>query len=184
MQQILTLDNGGRPFAWATLEEAISLLRRDSIAWSLGEDLEFHGGISRITGTRSVLKVPPILAVKNQTFPGRVALTNSALFARDDNICCYCATRFTRSLLTREHVHPQSKGGPDSWRNCATACKPCNNRKGDLLLEECGMELAYLPYEPNTAEALILSGRHIIADQMEFLKACLPKDSRVLTRKQ
>ena len=46
------------------------------------------------------------------------------------------------------------------------------------------MELVYLPYVPNAAEGLILSGRNIIADQMEVLKACLPNGSRVLAQYQ
>jgi hypothetical protein len=41
------------------------------------------------------------------------------------------------------------------------------------------MELAYVPYAPNHAEALILEGRNILACQMSYLKAFLPKHSRV-----
>jgi len=42
------------------------------------------------------------------------------------------------------------------------------------------LELLYAPYIPDRAEALILSNRRILADQMEFLVAHLPKHSRVL----
>jgi hypothetical protein len=184
MQQILMLDNGGRPCQWATLEEAFSWKRREAIAWGLGEDLEFYGGISQKTGERSILRMPPIIAVKNQTFVGKVPFNNATLFARDNYTCCYCALRFPRGMLTREHIHPQSRGGATNWLNCASACKICNGRKGDKLLSECGMELVYLPYVPNAAEGLILSGRNIIADQMEVLKACLPNGSRVLAQYQ
>lgn len=184
MQQILLLDRGGRPYEWATPEEALSLQRRGVVSRGFGSDLEFHGGISRVTGERSVLRLPAIMSVKNQTFAGKVPLNNSTLFARDGFMCCYCAQRFPRSMLTREHIHPKSKGGPTTWLNCACACKTCNGRKGDKLLAECKMELVYLPYVPNAAEALILSCRHIIADQMEFLTACLPIESRILVHYQ
>jgi hypothetical protein len=182
MQQILLLDNGGRPYDWATPEEAVSLQRRNSIAWGLGPDLEFRGGVCRVTGARSILRLPAIMSVRNQTFAGKVIFNNATLFARDRFVCCYCAQRFPRSMLTREHIYPESKGGLTNWLNCACACKTCNGRKGDKLLADSGMELAYLPYVPNAAESLILSGRHIIADQMEFLKACLPGNSRILSQ--
>lgn len=112
MQQILLLDRGGRPYEWATPEEALSLQRRGVVSRGFGSDLEFHGGISRVTGERSVLRLPAIMSVKNQTFAGKVPLNNSTLFARDGFMCCYCAQRFPRSMLTREHIHPKSKGGP------------------------------------------------------------------------
>ena len=42
--------------------------------------------------------------------------------------------------------------------------------KADKLLDECGMRLLAVPYAPNRAEGLILENRHILGDQMEFLK--------------
>jgi hypothetical protein len=42
------------------------------------------------------------------------------------------------------------------------------------------MKLLYVPYAPNRAEYLILMNRTILADQMEFLKARVTKDSRIL----
>jgi 5-methylcytosine-specific restriction endonuclease McrA len=182
MQYVLTLDNGGRPNHWATWEEAVLLQVKGQVAWHLGEDFEFRGGVCRATGKRTIIQVPSIIAVKNQSFVGKVPFSNTTLFARDDHICCYCATRFPRHQLTREHIVPRSRGGLTHWLNCCACCKSCNERKGNRLLPECGMELVYLPYVPNTAEGLILSGRHILADQMDFLKSCLPKGSRILSR--
>ncbi len=42
------------------------------------------------------------------------------------------------------------------------------------------MHLMYAPYVPNKAEYLILSNRHILADQMDFLARHLPAQSRVI----
>ena len=81
--------------------------------------------------------------------------------------------------LTREHIHPTSRGGYDSWMNCITACRPCNGRKGNRLPEEANMSLLYLPYVPSLHEDMILRGRRILADQMEFLLASVPRSSRL-----
>ncbi|GBG14323.1 cysteine desulfurase [Novimethylophilus kurashikiensis] len=182
MTAILTLDQAGQPNRWSTLEDALYYHLKGLIAWSQGEDeYHLHGGYSK-SGQRTVVALPSIIAVRNIGFAGRVPLTNQNLFSRDDNICCYCGLRFPRGQLTREHVIPVARGGPNTWTNCATCCKPCNNAKGCMLPEEAGVKLLYVPYAPNTAESLILAGRNIKADQMEFLRACLPPDSRLLGR--
>jgi hypothetical protein len=63
--------------------------------------------------------------------------------------------------------------------NCITACKSCNGRKGNRLPEEAGLDLLYLPYVPSLHEDMILRGRRILADQMEFLLASVPRSSRL-----
>ena len=42
------------------------------------------------------------------------------------------------------------------------------------------MGLLYVPYAPSVHEGLILANRRILADQMEFLAALLPANSRLL----
>ncbi|KVP17280.1 hypothetical protein WJ84_03345 [Burkholderia ubonensis] len=144
--------------------------------------MPYRGGTCKDTGEETLVLVPNIIALANEVFDGRLALTNPNLFQRDDHTCCYCGLRFPRSMLTREHIVPVSRGGPNTWMNCATACKTCNNFKSDRLLEEIGWNLLYVPYVPNKAEALILAGRNIQADQMEFLRSCLPEGSPLLAR--
>lgn len=34
-------------------------------------------------------------------------------------------------MLTRDHIHPKSKGGGDGLENSQPMCEPCNVRKGD-----------------------------------------------------
>ena len=75
---------------------------------------------------------------------------------------------------------PRAQGGKDVWTNVVTACGGCNKAKDARTPEEAGMKLLYIPYAPNRAEYLILMNRTILADQMEFLKARVTKDSRIL----
>ena len=61
-------------------------------------------------------------------------------------------------------------------------CRACNGRKGNRLPEESkesNMTLLYLPYTPSLHEDMILRGRRIVADQMEFLLASVPRSSRL-----
>ena len=95
------------------------------------------------------------------------------------SICAYCGRHFHFDDLTREHIIPTSRGGFDSWMNCITACRPCNGHKGNRLPEEVHMSLLYLPYVPSLHEDMILRGRRILTDQMEFLLASVPRHSRL-----
>ncbi len=81
------------------------------------------------------------------------------------------AKTFGYHELSRDHVHPLSKGGLDIWTNVVTSCRRCNNRKADRLPEQAGMELLAVPFVPNQYEFLYLSNHNVLADQMEFLSA-------------
>ena len=184
-EKILKLDVGGRPIAWITREDAALLYCRDQVAWEAGvEELILRGGYSRRTGLRSVLRISSIVATTSidrnaDAWAGTPPLTNSRLFRRDDYLCLYCGEVLPPRLLTRDHIIPLSAGGRDEWGNVASACKPCNHRKDNHMLETIGMKLLAVPYAPNRAEGLILENRRILADQMAFLCTRVGPGSRL-----
>ena len=184
VMEVLQLDVSGRPQAWMSVNEAAVLYASGGVAWTLGEPFHvMRGGVQRATGHLSRIALHPIVAVRGAV-PARAwrqapSLTNPKLFARDRQVCAYCGHRFALDELTREHIVPTSRGGHDSWMNCITACRPCNGHKGNRLPEEARMGLLYLPYVPSLHEDMILRGRRIVSDQMEFLLASVPRSSRL-----
>ena len=102
----------------------------------------------------------------------RRQVTNTFLFARDGYRCQYCLRHRSvlrgREFLTRDHVQPLSRGGENSWENVATACSQCNNRKGNLHPEECGMVLHTVPREPNYVE-LVWAVRRVTDVQAKYI---------------
>lgn len=185
--KILKLNIAGRPVSWITREEGALLYCRDQVAWEAGiEFVRLRGGVSRVTGQRSVLFVSTIVAANGgageyDLLNDVPALTNKNLFARDKHMCLYCGDYLYDCELTRDHVVPVSRGGADTWENVVTACRTCNHFKADKLLAEIGMRLLAVPYTPNRAEGLILENRHILGDQMEFLKAHASKRAKLLS---
>jgi len=138
-----------------------------------------------MTGEQSRIVTAPIIAIKGESKAAQrlnktPALTNRELFRRDHYMCAYCGGLFKELNLTRDHVQPRSRGGLDKWENCVSACEKCNHKKDDRLLEECGMQLLFVPYAPNRAEALILENRVILGCQMEYLRSFIPEHSRAL----
>ena len=182
---VLTVDVAGLPQAWVELEEAITYHAKQMVAWSVGREVrEFRGGWQK-NGVRSRIATRSILAIKgsgagaHRHAPG---LTNQMLFVRDRQVCAYCGGRFMVRDLSRDHVVPVSRGGKDAWTNTVTACRSCNTRKGGRSPEQAGMPLLYVPYVPNRHEHFILRNRRILADQMEYLLAGVPKTSRLHAR--
>jgi 5-methylcytosine-specific restriction endonuclease McrA len=171
----------GNPVSWIDIEHAIHHYATNQVVFDMGETLAtYHGGWNK-SGIRSVLSTKSIIAVTGEA-PHRkpyASLTdNSYLFRRDRNVCAYCGESFKDMDLTRDHIHPKSKGGKDDWMNLVTSCRSCNRRKGNKVLSEIDMQLLYVPYRPTRWEGFILSNRKILVDQMEYLAAKLPKDSR------
>ena len=178
--RFLGLDAHGRALDWLSWQDATCLYARGAVAWTLGDPcLEVRGGTCRATGERSRIQLHPIIAARgharSQAIDPTPALTNAALFARDHHLCLYCGNDYPRAALTRDHVQPTSKGGLDVWENVVSACFHCNSRKGNRTPQQAGMPLLAVPYRPSWIEHLILSNRNILADQMAFLKAQLPK---------
>jgi len=184
---VLKLDIAGNPQLWITPQDAACDIAADNVAWTLGPTVAtLHGGRSRFTGEQTTLAIPAIIATRGKPDfdpAGHVPVlsSNTQLFTRDRYICAYCGQQFAYGQLSREHIHPQSKGGKDTWMNLVTACLRCNTHKGNKTCEQAGMKLLYVPYEPNLFEDFLLrrGGKTILADQMAFLMERVPRGSRL-----
>ncbi|HZW60515.1 MAG TPA: HNH endonuclease [Woeseiaceae bacterium] len=189
-QQVLRTDVAGMPLEWIDYREAVRLYHTEQVAYACGTHLyTVCGGHCAMTGQRSVVDVSSIIAthgtsqglafVRDQYVP---PLNNRTLFKRDANLCLYCAMRFPTRELTRDHITPLSRGGRDTWNNVATACRRCNNHKGGFTPEQAGMELIAVPFTPTYAEYIYLKGRRVLADQMQYLLAHIPRSSPLHAR--
>ena len=76
-----------------------------------------------------------------------VPMTRAGVLRRDGRRCAYCSRRAD----TIDHVVPRSRGGGHTWENCVAACRTCNARKADRLLDELGWTLAVRPRAPHRA---------------------------------
>jgi len=189
-QQVLRTDVAGMPLEWIGYQDAVRLISLGQVSYSLGRIVyRIHGGINSLTGTQSIVDVNAIIASygrhphthlfsESYTPP----LSNKALFRRDQSLFLYCGDQFPNALLSRDHVNPLSQGGQDTWVNVVTACKRCNNHKAGRTPEQAGMELLAIPFTPTHAEYVYLQGRQILTDQMDFLLAHFPRNSRLRKR--
>lgn len=96
---------------------------------------------------------PAILKLTHSnTRPARIpTFRRTVVFARDDWECQYCGKHVSHRDATIDHIIPDSRGGPTSWRNCTTACRSCNRFKDDRTPAEAGMTLRNQPKSPTLA---------------------------------
>jgi 5-methylcytosine-specific restriction endonuclease McrA len=182
--RILIVDSHGQPVRWAALTRAARYYASGKVVTDLGENLfAMSGGYQERSGLRSEFVTSSIVMIRGRhrlpvDHAHHVGLTKHRLFARDRNVCAYCGGQFAEAGLTVEHIVPVSRGGRHEWTNVVTACRSCNTRKGNRRPEEARMPLLFVPYAVCRNEGFILSNRRILADQMAFLQASLPKHSR------
>lgn len=76
------------------------------------------------------------------------SLTRKNIIRRDEYECQYCSRSLNMDTQTIDHIVPVSRGGKHEWKNVVACCKPCNTKKSNKLLTECGMKLKRIPYAP------------------------------------
>ena len=116
-----------------------------------------------VRGVSATLRLPSVISLKGYVRVEREPmLTRYNIFLRDGFSCLYCGSK---DELTFDHVVPRAGGGLTTWENTATACSPCNSRKGSTTLAESGMSLRRRPYKP-TVEDLQREGRKLPPDYL------------------
>ncbi|MFO0089817.1 MAG: HNH endonuclease [bacterium] len=185
MSLVLVVDKGGTPKDWCNFEVATCYYAKDKVIWEIGSKVKTMLGGHNEYGEQSRIDISSIIGVSGPLLGDKfyerqtVFADRMTLYGRDHYICAYCGDKFHTQELTIDHVHPKSRGGTNHWTNCVTACKTCNHRKGNKTPEEAKMHLLYVPYAPTVHERILLQNRKVLGCQMEYLKASIPKNSRV-----
>lgn len=117
----------------------ISSFRGFVITWKgSAEVLQNHDCTFNVSNPNNIYWKPSIIKVNKFVSSAKihkVSLNRENIFKRDGYICVYCGAN-NRRHLTIDHIIPQSRGGKNTWENLVTSCKSCNNKKGDMLVEE------------------------------------------------
>jgi 5-methylcytosine-specific restriction endonuclease McrA len=141
MHQVLVLNQDYAPLQVAAVRRAFVLVYRGK-----AEVLE----LSDVPIRTPVAEYPRPSVIRLTSYVKRPRprpkLTRRTIFARDQGECLYCGKRVRE--LTLDHVVPRHRGGRDTWDNLASACRPCNHRKGGRTPQEARMQLRQIPYEP------------------------------------
>ena len=141
---VLKLDSSFKPIEVIGWQEAIVLTWLNK-AWAVEYSDIWVRSAHEDFQVPSVIVLFKYIDEKFFTLP----CTRKNVLIRDENRCQYCARGFRDSELTLDHVLPRSKGGTSCWNNVVTACKPCNQKKRDYLIESAPVSLVRAPKKPS-----------------------------------
>jgi len=142
--EVLVLNASYEPLHVVSTRRAILLLLKEKADLVEAADRYIRAASARfpqpvVIRLRHYIKLPHNLALP---------LTRRLVYARDAYTCQYCGARPRTDQLTLDHVLPKSRGGRKTWENIVTACKSCNQRKGNRTPAEARMRLRRPPYRP------------------------------------
>ncbi|HSJ49925.1 MAG TPA: HNH endonuclease [Actinomycetota bacterium] len=140
MGRALVLNASHQPLAVVTARRAVVLVLKDK-----AEVLVSNGQVFR--SERVSMDAPSVLRLRQFVrvpYRATAPLTRRAVFARDNWSCQYCGA----AAENLDHVIPKSRGGTHTWDNVVAACRRCNSRKENRLIEDAGLRLARRPAAP------------------------------------
>lgn len=153
MSSVLVLNATYEPLTVVSIRRAVILLLKEK-----AEVVEAAQAFLR--AERLSLQVPVVIRlVYYVRLPRRLSLPLSrrSVLARDQYTCQYCGEQPGRANLTIDHVIPRSRGGQTDWENVVTACRSCNQRKGNRTPREAGYTPIRPPRRPRYIALTLLS---------------------------
>lgn len=127
-----------------SVQKAMNMIWR-GVARVLEVDEGYFAGFEK---PRSLELVRYVVTKWMYEHDGEVLPTRKQILRRDNHTCAYCG----KPGSTIDHIHPQSRGGKNTWDNLITACQKCNNIKDDRTPQEAGMKLKFEPRVPRYSE--------------------------------
>ncbi len=130
----------------------LSLLPLSAVPWQQAIKLSFMERITvieyyddwKVHSQHRAFPVPALAVTREyMKYKKSVRFSRRAVYLRDLYTCQYCNEVFPDRELTLDHVLPISKGGKTNWGNIVTACKTCNQKKGNRV-----MQPNRLPFKP------------------------------------
>lgn len=146
----LMLNSSYEPLKLVNWQKALILWFQDKV-----EVLSHHQSYARTI--KDKFPLPSVIRLKRyvrSVETTRIRFCRENIYIRDDYTCQYCCSRFPTKELTLDHVFPVSQGGLKIWTNIVTACRSCNQRKGNRTPEQANMPLLKKPEEPRWLPAL------------------------------
>lgn len=147
----LVLSQGFEPIKVISWQRAVALL-------SLGKIEVIEEYDHNIRSVSLVIKIPAVVRLLKafKRHKNKVKFSRVNIFARDKYSCQYCGMKGKLSDLTYDHVVPRSQGGKTEWKNIATACYACNEKKRDRTPEQAKMHLRNKPEQPTWVPVMVV----------------------------
>ena len=170
----LVLNNAFQPLGAVTETDAVIMIATEKAAAIVEDNERLYRSMSLTIPAPKVVILGHFQKMRSFKIK-KAALTNIELFKRDNYICQYCGVHKDElgkgKKLTRDHIHPESRGGKNDWENVTTACSDCNYKKDNRTPKEAGMKLLS---EPTTVITWTIRGKSKLnKEQLEYVEKLL-----------
>jgi 5-methylcytosine-specific restriction endonuclease McrA len=158
----------------ATYEPLCVVSARRAVVLVLDRKAEvLHDAGTEMRSERLRVPVPSVIRLRYYVrvpFQRRASLNRRAVFARDGHRCQYCGGHAD----SIDHVVPRARGGQHVWENVVAACRPCNVRKRDRLLEDTTMVLRRRPTAPRELTWVVVAVGTVPTHWQQYLGGPAP----------
>lgn len=161
MSRALVLNATYEPLCVVPTRRALLLVLQAKAELLSATGKMFHSARTSVAEP-SVVRLAYFVRVPHQA---HVALNRRAVFARDGHRCQYCGAQAENI----DHIVPRSKGGLHAWDNVVAACRRCNARKRDHMLEDSGMKLRRQPSAPRGRQWALAALGTVLPDWEPYL---------------
>jgi 5-methylcytosine-specific restriction endonuclease McrA len=150
-------DNRTKPEGWLapslqhrvdTVTSWVKRIRRLAPVTALSQEL--------VRFDTQIMQNPEISGVEYQQGALQGYEIREYLLEKWNRKCAYCGAGDTP--LEMEHIHPRSRGGSDRVSNFTLACHACNQKKGNMPLEE------FLSKHPERARSILAYAKTSLRD--------------------
>lgn len=152
----LLLNSSYEPMRVVSWQKALILWLQDK-----AEIIEYHQVFAK--SVRASFQLPSVLKLREYVRPrnanGPVRFCREHVYIRDNYTCQYCGHHYPTKMLTLDHVLPAAQKGAKSWTNIVTACRTCNQKKGNRTPIKANMRLLSEPKTPSWLPTLALEIR-------------------------
>lgn len=155
--QIVLLDTSYNFLNLITIKKCIKLMVKGKVEVIKESDKQLRVGFL-------LPKVIRLIKHINVNMKKNIPFSKQNIFVRDEYKCMYCGKPLNAKTATVDHIVPQAKGGKNSYLNCTTSCKTCNQWKADKHLHETSMQLLKQPYHPSFLDFMYLKAKSLGVD--------------------
>jgi 5-methylcytosine-specific restriction endonuclease McrA len=107
--------------------------------------IEETDGDNVLHSPSTTIPVPSVVRLRHYINVRRKRRDNTMkrarIYIRDRYRCQYCGENKNAKDLTLDHILPKAQGGATTPQNLVSACKKCNQRKGNRTPEQARMPL-------------------------------------------
>ena len=141
MEAVLVLNDNYQPLNVTNVRRALGML-------CLGRAHTVERDSKVFRSERLCIEMPTVVRLNRHVRRPTPVLrvSRKGIFARDQHTCQYCGARHVP--LTIDHVVPRERGGGTDWSNLVCCCTKCNNKKGNEMPDQVGMQLRRRPSRP------------------------------------